>query len=81
MSDVDPLEDVDDDVEEGNRRSAPTAAPPDDLAVVVRADGELEHERPVVLGELLDLDAVGLVDQRPRQLLQEFAGRGGHGCG
>src|SRR4051794_34756845 len=54
------------------------AAAADDLAVVVLGDCELEHDRAVVLLELLDLDPVRLVDQRPGQLLQQLLGRAGH---
>src|SRR3954447_16043091 len=58
------------------------AAPADDAPVVLVVDGELEHERPVVLLELLDADLVGLVDERLREVLEQLphgglAGRGG----
>ena len=52
----------------------PAAA--DDLAVVVVVDGQLEHERAVVLLELLDLDLVGLVDERPDEVLEQLAHEG-----
>ena len=55
---------------EGLRGASPA---PDDLAVVVIGDRQLEHERAVVLLELLDLDLVGLVDQRLREIVEQLA--------
>src|SRR5919202_1988294 len=54
-------------------RGPPAAA--DDLAVVVLGDGQLEDDGPVVLLELLDGHGVGLIDERPRQVLEQLPHR------
>src|SRR5918994_1710688 len=59
-------------LDHGPQRLGGAPATADDLAVVVVADGQLEHERAVVLLELLDPDAVRLVHQRARQVLEEL---------
>src|SRR3954471_18833607 len=51
-------------------RGPPAAA--DDLAVVVLPHGKLEDDRAVVLLELLDGHGVGLVDERPREVLEQL---------
>ena len=50
---------------------APAAA--DHPAVVVRGDAQLEHDRAVVLLELLDRDRVGIVDQAFGEVLEQPA--------
>src|SRR5262249_34522666 len=53
---------------------APAAS--DDLSVVILVDGELEHQRAVVLLVGLHLDLVGVIDEEPREILEQlFHGR------
>ena len=56
-------------------RAVVKAAAADDLAVVVVADGQLEHQRAVVLLELLHADAVRLVHQGAGQVLEQLLHR------
>src|SRR3954465_5589741 len=59
-----------DDRPEGLRGASPAS---DDLAVVVIRDRQLEHERAVVLLELLDLDLVGRIHQLLREIDEQLA--------
>ena len=45
--------------------------PADHLAAVLLGNEQLEHDRVVVLVETLDLDLVGIVDERARQELEQ----------
>ena len=45
---------------------------PDHLAAIVLGDAQLEHHRLVVLLELVHLDLVRLVDQRPGEELEQL---------
>src|SRR4051812_11209893 len=65
-------------LDHGAQRVGCAATAADDLAVVVLGHGELEDDGAVFLLELIDLDLVGLVDEPPGQLFQQFAGRGRH---
>ena len=58
------------------QRLGGASAAADDLAVVIVVDRQLEHERAVVLLELLDLDALGLVDERAGEVLEQSRTRG-----
>src|SRR4051794_16693863 len=60
-------------LDEGAQRLRGAAAPADDAAVVVVIDRQLEHERAVVLLELLDLDLRGLLHERPDEVLEQLA--------
>jgi hypothetical protein len=44
----------------------------DHLAAIGFRDAQLEHHGVVVLGELGDLDLVGMVDQRAREVLEKL---------
>jgi hypothetical protein len=57
---------------DGAQRLGGAALPSDHLAAVILGDGQLEDDRLVVLLELVDLDAVGLVDQGPREELEQL---------
>src|SRR3954468_9809361 len=60
-------------LDDGSQRLRGAAAPADDAAVVVVVDRQLVHERAVVLLELLDLDRVGLLHERPDEVLEQLA--------
>src|SRR4051794_18904981 len=80
------IDDVDEDalvlpgsgrLDDGPEGGGGPAAASDDLSVVILVHRELEHERAVVLLELLDLDLLGPVDDRLRQVLEEVAWQSG----
>ena len=49
------------------------SAASDDLSVVILVHRQLEDERAVVLLVLLDLHLVGVIDQQPREVLEQLA--------
>src|SRR3954466_135217 len=82
MSLLDSLDDVDEDapvvLDRGGLDDRPEGlggapAASDDLSVVILVHGELEDQGAVVLLELLDLDGLGVVDEEPREVLEQLA--------
>src|SRR3954451_20597120 len=45
----------------------------DDLSVVIIVHREFQDQRPVVLLELLDLHLLGVIDEKPREILEQLA--------
>ena len=56
----------------GAQRLRGATAAPDHLAVVVGADGELEHDAAVALLEALDLDLLGVIDETLGEVLEQL---------
>ena len=51
------------------QRLRSASAPPDHLPIIIVGDTQLEHDRAVVLLELLDRDIFGIVDQPLSEVL------------
>ena len=54
------------------KRLGSAALAADHLAAVLLGDAQLQHDRLLVLFELGDLDLVGVIDQRSRQILEQL---------